>query len=222
MVVKTRANVPNKNYIPPFSSPQKLKLNTNEIKQYIIQNLPFDSFLPFQLPSSLTKKIIKAPSAPSNFFMQLLMHFFFLCYHYFNGFFSLHFLNLIKISVSFCFQIISVALVPPGNITSLLGNYFLIKRSFPKNPEIFFVTIFGFVFHPKISVPERASMCAHRSRKKDFIFYISPSLFFCSSPSIKVFRLFFFCISCSIYLRTTYFLHVLFRLLKTYLLRREA
>lgn len=67
-VVKTEANIPDKNDIPPFSSPQKLKLNTNEIKQYIIiQNLYFDPFLPFQLPSSLTKKLLKAPPITLSF-----------------------------------------------------------------------------------------------------------------------------------------------------------
>lgn len=52
-------------------------------------------------------------------------------------FFKVHSFNLIKNSVSFCFQIISVDLVPPGNVICLLGNDLLIKRSFSKNPEVF-------------------------------------------------------------------------------------
>lgn len=115
------------------------------------------------LPSSLAKK--KKKNIKSTSYHLVISWCNFSCIsssyavHVFKGFFSLHSLNLIKTSFSFCFQIISAALAPPGNVISLT---FSLKGHFPKIQRFFLVTIFGLVFHPKISVTERASVCAQK------------------------------------------------------------
>lgn len=94
---------------------------------------------------------------------------------------------------------------------------FLLKGNFPKIQRHFLSQFFALFFTLKYQ-SQKEHLCVHTEVGSKILFFMCPQVcFFCSSLSIKILCLIFFCISCSSYLRPIYFLHVLVRLLRTYL-----